>query len=77
MYHINIDLEDWEWAALADMAREREIGTAAMARKLLQYGLQKRVGQVFDTLVLAGTANEMPPFDEEAIEHRLGRLFEE
>jgi hypothetical protein len=77
MYQLEIDLEDWEWAALTDMAHEREIATDTMARKLIQYGLQKKIGQVFDNLVLAGTRVDMQLVSEEAIEHRLGRLFEE
>ena len=77
MHRIEIDLEDWEWSALADMAREREVGTASMARKLVRSGLQDRVELVFDKLVLAGTSIDAKKLGDEAIEHRLGRLFEE
>ena len=78
MHRIEIDLEEWEWVALGQMAREREVDPSQMARKLVRRGLQDRVGRVFERLVFAGTiatTDEATP--EEAIEHRLGRLFEE
>ena len=78
MYRIEIDLEDWEWTALGQLALEREVDAAQMARKIVRKGLQERVGRVFDSLVLAGTGpNPDGILAEEAIEHRLGRLFEE
>ncbi len=78
MHRIEIDLEDWEWVALSEMAGEREIDPAAMARKLGKYGIQARVGRVFESLVFAGTISpSLPRRRDEAIEHRLGRLFEE
>ena len=78
MHRIEIDLDDWEWSALRDMAREREVDPAAMAHKLVKYGTQERIGRVFDNLILAGTGfPSSSQIHAEAIEHRLGRLFEE
>ena len=77
MQNLSIQLEDWQQAALREMARSRGIEIETLARSILNERLIERIHTSFDDLLasepLLLTA-DIPPAD--TIEQRLRRLFE-
>lgn len=77
MQNISITLEDWQQAALKELAHSRGIEVETLARSILNERLIERIHTSFDDLVSgepAALVAEHPPFD--TIEQRLRRLFE-
>jgi hypothetical protein len=78
MQNLNIQLEDWQGEALAEMAHARGMGVEMMAQSLLSERLVERIHCAFDDL-LSGTpillGYDSPGSD--TIEQRLRRLFED
>jgi hypothetical protein len=77
MQKLSIQLEDWQQAALHEMAHSRGIEVETLARAILNERLIERIHTSFDDLVSPDSlllASEVPAAD--TIEQRLRRLFE-
>jgi hypothetical protein len=70
MQNLSIQLEDWQQAALNDLARSRGVEAERMAHSILNERLIERIHTSFDDLV----AEASPSPD--SIEQRLKRLFD-
>lgn len=78
MQNLHVRLEDWQGAALAELARARGIGVEEMARRLLSERLIERMHTAFDDLLVSPTALVADAcFSRGSIEHRLKQLFED
>jgi hypothetical protein len=75
MQLLNLRLEDWQQAALAELARERGVEIEAMAESLLGERLMEHMNAVLKDLLCGLQVSERQTAD--TIEGRLKRLFEE
>jgi hypothetical protein len=77
MEQIHIQLEDWQQAALKEMAHTRGVEVEALATSILNERLVERIHTAFDDLMCddgAVVISDTPTSD--TIEQRLRRLFE-
>jgi len=69
-------LEDWQQAALNDMARSRGVEVERLAHSILNERLIERIHTSFDDLVDADPLSGPAGPSADTIEQRLRRLFE-
>ena len=78
MQQLHIELEDWQQAALAELASARGVDVERMAQSILSERLVERMHTAFDDLLSEEPillAHDIPSAD--TIEHRLRQLFDE
>ena len=78
MQQLHIELEDWQQAALAELASARGVDVERMAQSLLSERLVERMHTAFDDLLSEEPillAHDIPSAD--TIEQRLRQLFDE
>ena len=75
MQNLSIELEDWQQAALNDLARSRGVEAERMAHSILNERLIERIHTSFDDLVASEFAGE-GALSTDSIERRLKRLFD-
>lgn len=80
MQDLHISLEDWQQAALTELAQSRGLDVERMAQSLLNERLIERMHTSFDDLLSDVELPTYPVYhglDSDTIEQRLRRLFDE
>ncbi len=80
MQQLHIQLEDWQQAALSEMAQSHGIAMETLAKSILSERLVERIHTAFDDLLSGDTALIISDVSDvssvDTIEQRLRRLFD-